>query len=347
MTNKINRYDYLHFSKETSDSFCTLPFAQLFFSSTGRVAPCCLIQDYYIGDIQTRSIQEIWNGPEMKALRKEFLTGNIRTCKIHQKHKQCHRVFERLLPFVKIEEESSISPIRLELRINSHCNLACQMCQNKHESSSIYTSSSPFPEQLRNELLPYAQEITILGGEPFIQQNTFEILELAARINPHCLWGFVSNLNVDIDKVILALAKLRISRFQVSIDSLNESTYIKIRKGGSHKLMMSNLDKLIAFRETYQRMTGENFRFQAAMCIQRDNWREIPAFLDFCEQKRLNANLQFAYHPTSVTLSVLEREEKDKIIDYLLDHCEGDRAIYLKPILAALADDASALEWKE
>ena len=342
MNNEKTRYDYLPFSKQIADSFCALPFAQLVFTPSGRVAPCCLIQDFYVGDVQTRSVDEIWNGNEIKSLRHEFLTGKIHTCKMLQEHKQCHRQHDRLLPHISPQEHCEKKPARLDLRLNS----SCQMCQTWRGSNNTYIENN-FIKNFETELLPYAKEINMLGGEKKKKKSTFEILKIASKVNPSCLWAFSTNLNIDVNLALSHLEKIRISRIQVSIDSLEEKTYQKIRKGGSLKVLLGNLDKLIKFRETYKNRTGENFRLQGAMCIQRDNWREIPQFLDFCHDKGLNANLQFAYTPVSVTLSLLDRREKDEIIDYLLDYAEGDKAIYLKPILAALADDASALQLEE
>lgn len=346
MSESLTRYDYLPFSKDIADNFCAIPFTQLVFTPSGRVAPCCFLQDYYLGDIQTRSIDEIWNGDEIKSLRREFLSGKIHTCKMLQKHKQCHRLHERLLPYVELSDESSSKPVRLDLRLNGQCNLSCIMCETWRGANNIYDVND-FPHKFETQLLPYAKEINLLGGEPFIQRSTFEILDLAIRINPNCLWAFSTNLNIDIDKVMTYLNKIRLSRIQVSIDSLNDTIYERIRKGGSLQSVLNNLKIIIQFQEDYKKQKNENFRLQAAMCIQKENWKEIPHFINFCKTNNLNINLQFAYTPFSVSLALLDREEKDQIIAYLLDHCEDEDSIYIKPILAALADEASALQWEE
>jgi radical SAM protein with 4Fe4S-binding SPASM domain len=53
---------------------CTFPWYALIIYWNGKVGPCP--QDFFarmmIGDLNKNSIREIWNGPEMQALRKKI-----------------------------------------------------------------------------------------------------------------------------------------------------------------------------------------------------------------------------------------------------------------------------------
>ncbi|MFP6888555.1 MAG: radical SAM/SPASM domain-containing protein [Nitrospinota bacterium] len=66
---------------------CRKPWWQMTVQWDGSVSPCCL--DYnnklVLGNVKDQTLTEIWNGPRMKELRREFLSGMVtnplcRTC---------------------------------------------------------------------------------------------------------------------------------------------------------------------------------------------------------------------------------------------------------------------------
>ena len=64
------KYDDLKKSK----SFCIIPWVHLQFEPHNKVIPCCLTSpyNYDLGDLSTNTIEEIWNSPKQKALRREM-----------------------------------------------------------------------------------------------------------------------------------------------------------------------------------------------------------------------------------------------------------------------------------
>lgn len=50
---------------------CGFPFQRLVVAHDGRVAPCCVPWNdtLYVGDVNKQSLLEIWNGPELAAIR--------------------------------------------------------------------------------------------------------------------------------------------------------------------------------------------------------------------------------------------------------------------------------------
>jgi radical SAM protein with 4Fe4S-binding SPASM domain len=60
-----------------SPTFCALPWVHLAFEPNGKVIPCCLTSDsnYFSGDLNTMTIEEVWNSDNMKKLRKQMMTG--------------------------------------------------------------------------------------------------------------------------------------------------------------------------------------------------------------------------------------------------------------------------------
>ena len=61
----------------TKDTICPVPWMHLAFEPSGKIVPCCLTSshNYFAGDLNTSSIEEIWNGDNMKSLRKQMING--------------------------------------------------------------------------------------------------------------------------------------------------------------------------------------------------------------------------------------------------------------------------------
>ncbi len=56
---------------------CRDPWINVTVLWDGRVVPCCIDVDGYnvVGDLSTQSLEEIWNGPKMRELRRQHITG--------------------------------------------------------------------------------------------------------------------------------------------------------------------------------------------------------------------------------------------------------------------------------
>jgi len=61
-----------------SDTICAVPWMHLNFEPNGKVVPCCLTSahDYFAGDLNEDSIEEIWNNSKYLSLRKSIHERN-------------------------------------------------------------------------------------------------------------------------------------------------------------------------------------------------------------------------------------------------------------------------------
>ena len=61
--------------------YCFQPFMTMFIKQTGKVKPCCFWRDDYpgfeLGDLNTQSIEDIWNGEKFQALRGAIIKGYV------------------------------------------------------------------------------------------------------------------------------------------------------------------------------------------------------------------------------------------------------------------------------
>ena len=73
---KNNKHMYgASFPGGGAGKLCPSPFYQMFIHSNGKVSPCCseYQQKLILGDINTDSLKDIWNGAEAQNLRKSIL----------------------------------------------------------------------------------------------------------------------------------------------------------------------------------------------------------------------------------------------------------------------------------
>jgi MoaA/NifB/PqqE/SkfB family radical SAM enzyme len=320
------------------EGFCYYPFAQMLLQPTGAVSPCCWNQQYSLGNVPEQTLEQIWNGEPAQNLRREFLEGKPRSCKTQMDHIGCHRYSRRdFSDLFELKVKQSAGPRRLDLRLNGKCNLECVMCDVWSQPNGIYDESS-FWKNGPTEIFPHLLEIDLLGGEPFVQADTFRLIHEVSQVNPKCTWAFVTNGHYRFaDKIHETLDKVSIRWIQVSLDSLNPETYKKIRVRGDLNKPLATIEDLFTYQKS-RMVNGSTFRLLISICVQKDNWREIEAFIEYTRARNANLELQFAYHPESVSLLNLSAPERREVIRYLKSLIPRFGASLVQPILRPLQD---------
>src|SRR5439155_91000 len=85
-----------------------------------------------------------------------------------------------LLGEIEIAERQQAMPRRLDLRLNGRCNLECIMCDVWRQPNELYDNSDLWtlgPEKI----FPFLLEVDMLGGEPFIQRDTYRFIDFCAE----------------------------------------------------------------------------------------------------------------------------------------------------------------------
>jgi cyclic pyranopterin phosphate synthase len=301
------------------DNFCYYPFMQLLLQPTGVVSPCCWNQGIVLGQIPYQTLDEIWNGESLRRLRREFLDGKPIQCEKQMRHIGCHKWSLRddthRLPVAEILQAG---PLRLDVRLNGKCNLQCVMCDVWKQPNGVYDKSD-FWTTGPTKIFPFLKEVDILGGEPFVQGDTFRLIDEVTKVNQTCSWAIVTNGSYVFGPPIRRrLDKINIRWLQISLDSINPKTYSQVRVGGSLEKTLAALDAYRSYAFE-RRKAGRGFRLLVTMCVQQLNWREIGSFLRFGRRFGLEPQLQFAYDPASVSLLTLPSPERRRILDHLWD----------------------------
>src|SRR3954452_4251191 len=121
-----------------ASAVCQAPFANLYFDRKGDVRVCCWNWREPVGNVLTDTIDEIWRGEKIEALRRTLsrrLSAGCDFCRFQQmKGAQAGlkmRKFDGLGP----PATEPGWPRQMEFSISSVCNLECVMCDAAHSSA--------------------------------------------------------------------------------------------------------------------------------------------------------------------------------------------------------------------
>ena len=304
---------------------CNAPFSQILLSPTGRTHPCCYHFGADLGSA-TGDLQSVWNGPRIKNLRQEFLSGKPKTCKSRINNLACYKDFEHLSPDIAYDIHQDNPPKRLDLRLNGMCNLRCVMCDVWEQPNGLHDHGFIWKEGA-SHIFPYLKEVDILGGEPFIQKDTFRLIDEIHGCNKDCWFSFITNAqflnSIRVEKI---LQRIKVKRIQISMDAASEATFKVIRRGGDWQRFHSNL-KMLA---------GINSKTIVSFCALKQNWREIPAFFQFCQDRCYTGLLQMAFYDPSHISGLMKGTIDDlkMVRSTLLSFSDDpDYIAFLEPVL--------------
>lgn len=311
---------------------------QMLLEPHGVVYPCCFQTDLVLGDINKNTLAEIWNGDAIQQLRQEFISGQPTSCKMQMKRLGCHttslREYSEDIPIKNIQ---SNAPRRLDLRLNGKCNLECIMCDVWKQPNGTYTEAN-FWKYGREAVFPFLNEIVVLGGEPFIQKDTFRLIDEISAVNKSCKWGFVTNGQYEVnEKFLTALNKIELRFLKISLDSVNPHTYSRIRKNGELKKSLATLKNFIALKKT-RTAEGRGFFVGISMCVQKQNYNELAEFISFAKMLDLEFSLPFVDVPEEHSILSLPRDKRELALSEMIHLRNSFDAVQLDGIISPLRD---------
>lgn len=269
-------------SIKESEAFCMKPWVHLFVSQYGSVVPCCLTpwdKNQALGDINERTVQEIWNGSEMKEFRSKLLKDqkDSRCKQCYQSEKvglkstrqMTNALYSHKLDWVKETKSNGYSqsskPVFWDIRISNLCNFKCRICGH-HSSSQWYNDAKALdlishdtkihrgPKDFDSVLLqlefvlPDLEEIYFAGGEPLIMEEHYRILEiLLERGLTNVKLRYATNFSQTVYKgidVFEKWAQFADVHAHASLDGMNEQGEYQ-RKGQSWDEVISNRERML------------------------------------------------------------------------------------------------------
>ena len=199
------------------DIICAVPWMHLNFEPDSMVVPCCLTShhQYYVGNLNTQSIDQIWNSDNMKTLRKEMLAGIkpkiCDTCYNKERvtgtsgrinHNETFSKVIDIIPEIT-QPDGTCTTMELkywDFRFSNLCNFKCRSCGPRYSSAwvpdakklgyndqqkvwNINTVDDKTNHEFLKEQVKHVEKIYFAGGEPLLMDEHWYILDLLVEAN--------------------------------------------------------------------------------------------------------------------------------------------------------------------
>jgi radical SAM protein with 4Fe4S-binding SPASM domain len=357
-----------------SDTFCMLPWIHLHAYPDGRAYPCCFGLDKYpVGNLNTESMEEVFNGEKMKKMRSNML--NNKPCK------ECGKCYEQekagffsmrlssnkhfghnigLVDNTDNEGQADFVMKYWDIRFSNLCNMACRSCgtwfsSNWYEDHKKLTGNPPphakilkvgrTADDIWQQMLKQfdtIEQIYFAGGEPLIMEEHYRILkELDRRKMYHVRLVYNTNFSKlkfkDMD-VLELWNKFDSVSVGASLDAEGKRAEL-MRKGTIWKDIIQN-------RKRMQEISPK-VDFYVSATVGLINAFHIPDFhKSWIEQgliKPQDFNFNLLQYPIWQRIDIFPTSIKQKIENKYNEHIE-----WLKnkdPLTRATKGFQSAVKW--
>ena len=199
-------------SVKESKHFCIMPWVHCHITQYGTVTPCCQTswkEEDAFGNINKKSIAEIWNDSAIKDFRKKMIQDepDDRCFRCYDKEKSglyslrkaTNQDYLKHLNQVNSTNADGSSdgtaPVYFDIRFSNFCNFKCRICgpwsssswfQDARELgwvnedirlSKAIEDEDAFFKQFEH-YLPQVEEIYFAGGEPLLMEQHYRVLDL-------------------------------------------------------------------------------------------------------------------------------------------------------------------------
>ena len=321
MIENLDKYNGHRFVTDAA-RICYAPSVSMNFEAGGHATPCCYNRSYVIGRWPDSSVEELWNSPENRAfqeiLGQNDLSWGCDLCSLLIESGNFASVLARYYDEYGDWQISPVSPRQFTFELGNTCNLMCVMCkgfwsakirsQREHLPPVISPYDSVFVEQI-SAYFPVLKDLKFLGGEPFLIDIYYEIWEKIGQINPGILAHITTNGTILNHRVKKALSQLS-AGIVVSLDALTKKIYEDIRIGADFDAVMKNIDYFRSYTQS------NHTYLSIAVCPLKNNWRQLPLLLDYCNAKDLPIHFNSVVFP-EYSLRSMAKADLQEVISYL------------------------------
>ena len=303
---------------------CAAPSVAMEFHPSGDVRICCANALYPVGNVARSTLDEIWDGPRVRAIRDALGVGDMSlgcsVCRYRLTfgHGDLARDYYDNFPVQAPDADGRRWPFSLQFSLHNTCNLECVMCGADRSSKirSRRTDLAPLPhaygDAFFEQLVPYLEHagaVDFSGGEPFMVKEHQRIWDLLAPMATRPLFSLTTNGTVWNDTVERVLDQFDV-HVAVSVDGMQAATFEQIRVGASFDQVMANVDRFVAY--TQQRGTVMTMSWS----LVRSNWQELGAAAAFCDERGIDLKVQTVIEP-EFGVQRLPTDELRTVVDAL------------------------------
>ena len=343
---------------DSTDKICAVPWMHLAFEPSGKVVPCCLTSahNYFAGDLNKDTIEEIWNSNNMKFLRKQMINGiEPEICsKCFERERVTgesgryyhNKEFKSVLKDIPIITQADGTCNKMELkywdfRFSNLCNMKCRSCGPRYSSAwvpdatklgwiseqekvwNIEAVSQKTNFDFLKDQVQHVEKIYFAGGEPLLMPEHWQILEMlveAKRFDVKINYNTnASTLTYGKKNVIDYWKNWEFGKLEVwpSIDEIGDRAEL-IRSGTVWHKVESNLKELIKH---------ENIIVRPGITIGAWNVFRLPEIIQYFESIGLlkkslgykNFFINLLETPEHYHVSILPEAYRQEIIKKIED----------------------------
>jgi|TARA_B110000908_G_C10257943_1_gene456951 MoaA/NifB/PqqE/SkfB family radical SAM enzyme len=332
-----------------SDSWCPVPFNTISWHPTGVVSRC-MMSDAPMGDshdsplmqeLRQNMLDNKWDNHGCTNCLKKEQNGN-RSQRMNWLHHDFREGLGNPEPYTNPKlTGNDIS--HLFINFSNICNFKCRMCSSNYSNSLIpeHKHMSPlFPQEYKmvngshsknfnniNEYLEANPEVLkgitsiwMTGGEPFMDDSPYRLMELIEEYgHPEKIKMVITTNGSKLDfKKLDKFNKLKKVILDISIDAVGPMfEYMRSNGVFTWSQMEATCDKLKQYKETNK----EWFNFQINSSYQLLNYDNTLDFIDFVYDHNADSNIRLVVFPEHLRAGNLPKSFK-KQANIILDKVE-------------------------
>jgi len=291
-----------------SNFYCAAPWRGLHINPRGDVKTCCSGNPNMLGNLNSKSIETILNGPELQEIRATLKQGKIHSycinCSDRESkggdserswHNNINENFDHANAGLNYEY-----PTLIDVRWNSTCNLSCNYCGPMDSSKWAALKRIPVNSNTRqyyNDVCDFIEknhhhvkEVALIGGEPLLLPENERLLDV---IPDDCVVTIITNLNnpLENNRIFRKLAERSNVGWSISFDNVG-SRFEYVRYGANWDLMQHNLDIVQSLMQNKKQWGGIHAVYNLY------NATRLVEFKLFAQQRGLSIKWQNLGGPT-------------------------------------------------
>jgi molybdenum cofactor biosynthesis enzyme MoaA len=256
---------------------CNVPYRHVVvdFNSNCLICECDAWLPIPVGKVSDfDSLQDLFNSPIARILQQDIDDKKFTWCAVE---------------YCNIKNQNIIkNKFELAINIDESCNLYCPSCRRDPIMHTIGPEVEKKQQDINRIMLwlkNFNEPIHIIlsgNGDPLASTV---IRPLIKNYQPKTNQTFRLFTNGLLLKKQLENSPLlpNITEFFISIDAGSADVYEKVRRGGSWKVLIENLQYLKALQK-------EN-KVQLNFAVQNSNWHDLSNFVDLCLSNGFRANI--------------------------------------------------------
>jgi MoaA/NifB/PqqE/SkfB family radical SAM enzyme len=197
-------------------------------------------------------------------------------------------------------------PANIIFDFDPTCNLRCPSCRleviNYNKHTAMRAKNDNISEKIKHLIIDEIGDngpVTIrwAGGEPFISEVYLDLMEYIINTGRRNIRHVIQTNGSYLQKKSDLITRLLpfIKELRISFDAATEETYRRTRVNGQWDLLLSNVRWIMAQIQQNNLQT----RVSADYVVQLDNYEEIPAFRELCNElgiKHINYQRMWNWH---------------------------------------------------